>query len=78
MFWTLAKPLAEFEANKEMAGLASEAWRLYLKTGTLTPGQCKAGAANFAQDLIEFLSTPQADQNKNKQMLSGTWPSIWG
>src|SRR5262249_43217911 len=47
-FWTLAKPLAEFEPTEEATRLAAAAWGRYLQTGTLTQGQLKAGSAKTA------------------------------
>jgi hypothetical protein len=55
MFWTMAKPLAEFEPTEEATRLATEAWTRYLETGTLTQGQRKAGAAKNAAELGELL-----------------------
>jgi hypothetical protein len=56
MFWTLAKPLAEFEPPEEATRLATKAWTRYLETGTLTPGQLQAGAAKTATTLVELLN----------------------
>jgi hypothetical protein len=55
MFWTLAKPLAEFEPTEETTRLAAAAWARYLETGTLTPGQLKAGSARSAAQVVELL-----------------------
>lgn len=55
MFWTMAKPLAEFPPTDEAARRATEAWTRYLKTGTLAQGQLKAGAAKTAAELVQFL-----------------------
>src|SRR5262249_45050936 len=44
-FWTMARPLAEFEPTEEAARLAANAWTRYLETGTLSQGQRQAGAA---------------------------------
>jgi hypothetical protein len=57
MFWTMAKPLAEFPPSDEATRLATEAWTRYLKTGLLTQGQFKAGAAKTATELVELLQT---------------------
>jgi hypothetical protein len=54
-FWTLAAPLAEFDPSEEAAGRAAKAWARYLETGTLTPGQRKAGSAKSAAELAELL-----------------------
>src|SRR5262249_19200147 len=53
-FWTIAKPLAEFEATEEAARLAAKAWTRYLETGALTPAQLKAGSAKTATELGEL------------------------
>ena len=57
MFWTLAKPLAEFEPTEEATRLARDAWIRYLETGALAQGQLKAGTAKTAAELVEQLST---------------------
>jgi hypothetical protein len=54
-FWTLAVPLAEFEPTEESARLAAAAWVRYLESGTLTPGQLRAGSAKTAAELVERL-----------------------
>ena len=54
-FWTVAKPLAEFEPQEEAIRLATEAWRHYLETGALTQGQLKALSAKTAAELVESL-----------------------
>jgi hypothetical protein len=55
MFWTMAKPLAEFEATGEATRLAAAAWTRYLETGALTKGQLKAGSAKTAAELVALL-----------------------
>jgi len=55
MFWTEAKPLAEFASTDEINRLAAEAWKRYLETGTLTEGPRKSGGAKTAQELMELL-----------------------
>jgi hypothetical protein len=55
MFWTEAKPLAEFASTDEINRLAAEAWNRYRKTGTLTEGQRKCGGATTAKELVELL-----------------------
>jgi Transglutaminase-like superfamily len=55
MFWTEAKPLAEFASTDEINRLAAEAWNHYLETGTLTEGQRKSGGATTAKMLVELL-----------------------
>lgn len=54
-FWTLAKPLAQFEPGEQAIRLATEAWTRFLETGTLTEGQRKARSAKTSDDLIELL-----------------------
>jgi hypothetical protein len=56
MFWTLARPLAEFEPTEEATRLATKAWARYLETGTLTQDQLQAGAAKTATALVELLN----------------------
>jgi hypothetical protein len=55
MFWTVAKPLAQFEPTEPAMRLAVEAWTRYLETGTLTSGQIQAGAAKTAAELVKLL-----------------------
>jgi hypothetical protein len=55
MFWTEAKPLAEFASTDEINRLAAEAWNRYLETGTLTEGQRQSGGAKTAEELVELL-----------------------
>jgi len=54
-FWTLAKPLADFDPGEEAIRLAVAAWNRYLESGALTQGQLKAGAANTAPEFVEHL-----------------------
>jgi hypothetical protein len=54
-FWTMAKPLAEFEPTEEASRLLAAAWARYLKTGTLTQDQLKAASAKTAAELVELL-----------------------
>jgi hypothetical protein len=54
-FWTIGKPLAEFEATEESARLAAEAWKRFLETGALTQGQIDARAATTAAEFSELL-----------------------
>jgi RNA polymerase sigma factor (sigma-70 family) len=57
MFWTMAKPLAEFESTAEAGRLARACWTRYLETGVLTPGQFRAGDAKTAGELVRFLAS---------------------
>jgi hypothetical protein len=54
-FFTIAKPLAEFEPADEVAKAAAAAWAKYLGTGALTPAQAKAAAATTAADFAAAL-----------------------
>ena len=54
-FWTVAKPLAEFEPTDEAIRLATAAWNHYLETGTLTQGQLNGGSAKTAARLVECM-----------------------
>jgi hypothetical protein len=56
-FWSLAKPLAEFEPTDEAVRLAVEGWNRYLETGTLTAGQLKAASAKTSAALAQGLGT---------------------
>jgi hypothetical protein len=55
LFWSMAKPLAEFEPNDEAVRSAAEALNSYLETGTLTRGQLKAACSKTAAALAEDL-----------------------
>lgn len=54
-FWTIAKPLAEFEPTDEAIRLAESAWNRYLETGTLSQAQIKARSASTAAALADAL-----------------------
>jgi hypothetical protein len=62
-FWTIAKPLVEFETTEEAAHLAARAWDRYLETGRLAPAQLEAGSANQSGKLIspQATSAPWSD-----------------
>ncbi len=57
MFWTVAKPLAEFAPTDEAVRLATEAWCRYLDSGALSTGQRKAGDAKTVAELVQLLKT---------------------
>jgi hypothetical protein len=57
LFWSMAKPLGEFEPTDETVRSAAEAWNSYLETGTLTRGQLKAASAKTAAALADDLRT---------------------
>lgn len=50
-FWTLAKPLAEFDPTEETARAAADAWKRYLETGELAGAQVRAASAQSAAEL---------------------------
>ena len=50
-FWTVAKPLAQFEMNKDTIEEARKQWMRFLDTGRLSPGQFAAAAAREADAL---------------------------
>lgn len=54
-FWSMAKPLAEFEPTDEAVRSAIESWNRYLQTGDLTRGQIKAASAKTAKAFAEDL-----------------------
>ena len=54
-FWTMAKPLAEFEPDDEAVSLAIGDWNRYLQTGVLSVGQTKAAVATSSMELVETL-----------------------
>jgi len=56
-FWTMAKPLAEFEPDDEAVSLAIDAWKRYLEEGVLSEGQIKAAAAINSTELTATLKT---------------------
>jgi hypothetical protein len=55
-FWTVGKPLAEFEPGEEAATKAHAAWRRFLQTGVLASGQREALKAANGAELAELLS----------------------
>jgi hypothetical protein len=57
LFWTIAKPLAEFEASNEAIDLARSAWNGFLDTGKLSPGRIQAAAARDASTFLEGWKT---------------------
>lgn len=56
-FWTMAKPLAEFEPDDEAVSLAKDAWNQYLQEGVLSEGQIDAATASNSTELSEILKT---------------------
>lgn len=55
-FWTMAKPLAEFEASDKAIDLARAAWGRFLGTGEPGQSQIKAGVASNSAGFLEALS----------------------
>lgn len=56
-FWSMAKPLAEFEPDEESVRMATESWQRYLETGRLTQAQIKAASAKTAAELAKIFQT---------------------
>jgi Transglutaminase-like superfamily len=56
MFWTMARPLAEFEPTEEATRLASKEWARYLETGTLTRGQLDVYTTRNAAQFVKLLN----------------------
>lgn len=54
-FWTIAKPLAEFEPDDDALILAKDAWNQYLQKGVLSEGQINVAAASNSTDLSKTL-----------------------
>jgi Transglutaminase-like superfamily len=55
-FWTLAKPLAEFEPAEDAVRRAAKEWTHYLEAGTLSSGQLRAASVKTAAELVELLN----------------------
>lgn len=56
-YWTLATPLAEFEVSDEAIALTVAAWKQYLQSGTLSPGQIKAASAKGLKQYVDAMET---------------------
>jgi hypothetical protein len=56
-FWTMAKPLAEFEPDDEAVSLAIHAWSKFMQEGVLSDGQIKAAVIDNSMELTETLKT---------------------
>jgi hypothetical protein len=56
-FWTIAKPLAEFEPTEGSTRLAAVAWTRYLESGALPQGQIKSGSAKTATEFVDLLKS---------------------
>jgi hypothetical protein len=55
-YWTMAKPLAEFDPDESAVSLATDAWAEYLREGLLSEGQVNARAASDSSELTEILN----------------------
>jgi hypothetical protein len=58
-FWTIGKPVAEFEVNDEAIRVTAEEWKRYLKSGVLGQKQIRASTA---RDLEQYLEAFQNQQ----------------
>jgi hypothetical protein len=56
-FWTLAKPLTQFQPDDTAVSLAADRWRRYLKEGTLSPAQIAASSASNSTEFLEALES---------------------
>ena len=56
-FWTVAKPLAEFEISDETRDLATQQWGAFIETGKLSPGQIRAATARDPEAFLDALRT---------------------
>jgi hypothetical protein len=56
-FWTMGKPLAEFEAGREALDLARAEWDRFLETGKLSQRQIRGGLASNSAGFLEALGT---------------------
>jgi hypothetical protein len=56
-FWTVAKPLAEFEIGDETRDLATQQWGAFIETGKLSPGQIRAATARDPEAFLDALRT---------------------
>ena len=54
-FWTIAKPLAEFQPDDNAIPLARGERNRYMREGTPRPGQIRTRAATNARELSEVL-----------------------
>jgi hypothetical protein len=51
-FWTVGKPIAQFEVGDEALGQAAKAWKAFLESGRLSREQVQAASAASAEDLL--------------------------
>jgi hypothetical protein len=54
-FWTLAKPLTEFQPDDDVITLATQSWKQYLQHGKLSAGQIASHSATSSNELLEIL-----------------------
>jgi len=54
-FWTIAKPLTDFDPDGEAFTLAMESWKQYLQEGQLSRGQVSAQTATGSTEFLESL-----------------------
>jgi Transglutaminase-like superfamily len=54
-FWTIAKPLAEFDVSDKAIDRARSEWNKFLDSGKLSHGQIKAASARNAADFVDSL-----------------------
>jgi hypothetical protein len=52
-FWTIGKPIVEFEVSDEAVKLTVEEWSRYLKSGVLSQTQIKAASARSLEQYIK-------------------------
>jgi|GEM_PF-730081 len=55
-FWTVAAPLAGFEAAGEAVRATSIAWTRFLETGTISPAQLESARARTLVDYLEAMT----------------------
>jgi hypothetical protein len=63
-FWTMGKPLAEFEAIDQALDLATAARSQFLQTGKLSYGQSRAALEGDSQGFLEALRTKRPEPNE--------------
>jgi len=56
-FWTMGKPLSEFEASDEAINQARMEWDIFLQTGKLGQRQIKASSASDLDGFLKALGT---------------------
>lgn len=56
-FWTMAKPLSEFEPDEKAISLAIDAWNRFLQQGKLSAGQVSAASASDYATFVNSLES---------------------